>query len=132
MEAVFGVFLGRGGLYPGASWWLWLALVSSSCGFWRVLAPSCRPFEGVLASSSRGLGGCSCPVVFLTGVVWASLVEACLLEGRFVEAGFLGRSGAPGASGASWGRLGAFWGFLGLPKGIWGCWGLLEPPLGAC
>ena len=49
-----------------------------------------------------------------------------------MEAGFLGHSGAPGAPGASWGLLGASWGFLGLPGGIWGCWGLLEPPLGAC
>ena len=42
--------------HPGVVWSLWLALVSSSCGFWRVLAPSCRPF-----------GGCLRPVV----VAWA-------------------------------------------------------------
>ena len=68
-------------------------------------------------------------MVFLTGVVWAGLVEACILEGRFVEAGFLGHSGAPGAPGASWGLLGlpgASFGHLGL-LGLAGAssWGLL-------
>ena len=48
-------------------------------------------------------------------------MEACILEGNFVEAGFLGHSGVPwgllgllGLAGASsWGLLGS-WGFVGL------------------
>ena len=112
---------------------LWLALVSSSCGFWRALASSCRPFGGVLASSSRGVGGRSCPVGFWTGFLEAGLMEACLLEGVFVEAVFGGFLGW-GLMGASWGLLGAFWGLLGFPGASWGLvgfagvpsWGLLS------
>ena len=37
-------------------------------------------------------------------------MEACLLEGRFVEAGFLGHPGVPWPLGVSWGFLG----FLGV------------------
>ena len=70
-----------------------------------------------------------CPV----GNFWeACLVEACLLEGNFVEAGFLGHSGVPwgllGLLGACRGLLlgpigflgfrGASWGFLGFPGGF--------------
>ncbi len=59
-------------------------------------------------------------------------MEAYLLEGSFVEAGFLGPSVASRALlGASWGLLGAFWGFLG-PPGLLGplgaCWDLLLGP----
>ena len=111
MEALFGGFLGAGShggflrppggflgppgaswqvpvrlswgflRHPGASWSLWLALVSSSCGFWRVLAPSCRPFKGVLASSSRGLGAFwgSLGSLRLPGVFWglSGLLGVC-------------------------------------------------------
>ena len=69
-------------------------------------------------------------------------MEACLLERCFVEAGFLGLSGAslglmgfPGASwelsGASWGSLELFWGLLGLAVAsswdLLGSWELLGP-----
>ena len=69
----------------------------------------------MLASSSRGLGGRSCAVVPWAIFGEACLVEACLLEGRFEEAGFGGPSGVP-------------WGLLGLPGAFWGLLGLL----GAC
>ena len=60
---------------------------------------------------------------FLTGVLWAGLVEACLLEGRFVE-GLLGLPGGSwgllGLAGASsWGLLGS-WELLGLLGVSWG------------
>ena len=156
VEAVFGVFLGRGlmgaswgflgvfwGLYPGASWSLWLALVSSSCGFWRVLASSCRLFGGCLRPVVVAWAGRSCPVGFWTGFLEAGLVEACLLEGVFVEAVFgvfLGR----GLMGASWGFLGVFWGlYPGASWSLWlalvssscGFWRVLAPscrPFGGC
>ena len=83
-------------------------------------------FWRVLASSSRGLGGRSCAVVPWAIFGEACLVEACLLEGRFEEAGFWGPSGVP------WGLLGlpgAFWGFLGLAGasswGLLGSWGFV-------
>ena len=129
--------------HPGVVWSLWLALVSSSCGFWRVLASSCRLFGGCLRPVVVAWAGRSCPVGFWTGFLEAGLVEACLLEGVFVEAVFgvfLGR----GLMGASCGFLGVFrglypgaswWLWLALVSSSCGFWRVLAPscrPFGGC
>ena len=57
-------------------------------------------------------------------------MEACILEGNFVEAGFLGHSGVPWPLGASWACRGLLLGPIGFLGFRWASWGFLGFPGG--